>query len=246
MKRILAVGALFACSTALLNAASFDLAGLIASPGHGSVTVGDKVFSNFGFAQTTSTCTSTGTPAGTCSFVPTTPLAAGALTIMTIDSDPLGIALAGAIRATANGNAIADSDYLFSYTVTVTDPSRAISAIQQAITAGGSGSGGDVIVTETAIAPGGVSANSSVSFNDVTDPPGEVTQGDMLRFTTPVRTANITKDIHLTTNPGGSVVVSLIQQRFEQVPEPTGLAALLGTGLIALFVKKKKQSSVVA
>jgi hypothetical protein len=80
--------------------------------------------------------------------------------------------------------------------------------------------------------------------SDPNDPPGETDPFDVLHFTGPVSGAHILKDIRLSSVAGtnAGVHLSIIEQRFEQVPEP-GFYGLLSLGLGGLFVAVRRRKT---
>ena len=103
-----------------------------------------------------------------------------------------------------------------------------------------------IVVSEVATdhAGSGSSANSTVSINPniFQEPPAQANDHLILNIAgvpTPVVRADITKDIRIDAGAGDKVLLSLIEQRFSQVPEPRTNALLLGLGLAALLWKKR-------
>ena len=104
----------------------------------------------------------------------------------------------------------------------------------------------DITVSEVATdhAGSGSYATSTVSLNpnDFVDPPSEATDHLILNVNgvpTPVVRADITKDVRIDAGGGDKLTLSLIEQRFSQVPEPRSYALMLGISLAALLWKKR-------
>jgi len=186
----------------------------------GSVQVGDKVFSNFGWVGNTGTFP-----------LPT------AITVSMIP--PSGTDAFGnfGIRFGVNANDTAPAggtDFTLSYIVTsvgaqITDvhlfSNLAITGTPTSGTPFGN-------ITEQVTAPGvgvvaqitnGVTTSSSMLQSMATFSPAG-----------PYTTLNISKDISLNSSPGAIVGFSTIDQSFSQVPEP-GSVVLLGLGALGLL-----------
>jgi hypothetical protein len=108
-----------------------------------------------------------------------------------------------------------------------------------------------IVVSEVATDHGssGASANSTVSINPniFEEPPAQANDHLILNVggvPTPVIRADITKDVRIDAGGGDKVTLSLIEQRFSQVPEPRSYALLLGMSLAALLLKKRASANV--
>jgi hypothetical protein len=108
-----------------------------------------------------------------------------------------------------------------------------------------------IVVSEVAVDHGssGASANSTVNINPnvFQEPPAQANDHLILNVNgvpTPVLRADITKDVRIDAGGGDKVTLSLIEQRFSQVPEPRSYALLLGMSLAALLWKKRASASV--
>src|SRR5262249_2000024 len=137
----------------------------------------------------------------------------------------------------AGGGAI-DVNLFYSVTAAA---GHSIGAIGQAFNLTALGTGGTIRIHESVSSgayAGPVVARSTVSFargaTDANDPPGEIFQGDQLVLQPSVNTAWVTKDIFLAAAPDGLVAATIIQQSFQQIPDPGSSIALLGSGLSAL------------
>jgi hypothetical protein len=232
--------------TACLNimTSSQSLAALAAN-GNNCLVIGDKQFFNFQFIADplNSAVTAGGISVGT--------------TGSGTPNDLYGIDFGSNLGSLNNLNGAPGSDisldYDIKYSVQATGGFK-ISDIWQLINASdvprvNSNSG--VVVTETANdhAGSGATALSTVSINpdDNIDPPAEA--GDHLILNvngvpTPVLRADITKDIRIDAYSGDKVTLSLIEQRFSQVPEPRSYALLLGMSLAAMLWKKRASANV--
>jgi len=108
-----------------------------------------------------------------------------------------------------------------------------------------------IVVSEVAVDHGstGATANSTVNINPnvFKEPPAQA--GDHLILNvhgvpTPILRADITKDVRIDAGGGDKVTLSLIEQRFSQVPEPRSYALLLGMSLAALLWKKRASACI--
>jgi hypothetical protein len=199
-----ALGVVFGCLGTSVQALPVPLSSLI--PG-GSLTCGDKVFTNFGYSATGDM-----------------PLATAVNVDCTLLSGNDGLLFQGAFTDSATpGN----SDALILYTVTSTGGL----IIDAEMTGNPSVVNGDgsIIVTET-FTPG--SPPTLNIFDIVAGGVHSTSTFDHLNFTPGFVTTNVTKDI-LASNAGGTPTLSSIQQTYSQAPEP-GTLALLGAALVSL------------
>jgi hypothetical protein len=190
-----------------------NLADLVAT--HGTLTIGDKVFSGF----TANAVRLSGFDASQINV--TASIGPGGVDLLTFTGS---IALAGYTYNTA--------DLLLGYTVTATH--GAISMIDQLYTGGAQD--GSLLISETASSAGAPTVHSQLSINDVSDPntypngnPFDVGENDLLLVVPPQTTLHVFKDLSFSIlpTPGnmGLVSVSLVEQSFHQVPEPTTIIA---------------------
>ena len=218
----------------------------LAANGNNCLIIGDKEFFNFQFIQDP--------------LNPTAVTAAG-ISVTTTGSgtpnDLYGIDFGSNLGSLNNINGAPGSDlsldFNLKYSVQATG-GFVISDIWQLINASDvprTNPNSGIVVTETAHdhAGSGATALSTVSINpdDAIDPPAEA--GDHLILNvngvpTPVLRADITKDVRIDAYSGDKVTLSLIEQRFSQVPEPRSYALLLGMSLAALLWKKRASASV--
>jgi len=228
-----AVSAFAQCVT--VESSGVSLSTLIANPGN-CLTVGDKEFYDFTFAPETSPVTAAGISVTT--FPPPTAFDGGE-----------GVQFNGILGLNNSaGTAPASFDFSLGYSVLST-AGATISGISDLINAGclnASGvneactSSADVAVTETAIGGSPLqTAHSTVDLeaNVLNEPPAKGT--DTLTFAPPVQSVVVTKDVSVSAGIGDNVSFSIIQQDFQQVPEPGGYALTLGLGIACLIWRKR-------
>lgn len=197
------------------------LAHLVAT--NGSLTIGDKVFSDFDFFAS-------GLSNFDASQIRVTASFSGGIYYLT---------WAGNMSLVSGGSATAD--LLLNYTVTAL--SGQIDMIDQSYTGSAQpGGGGFLSIDETVRdSTGRIVANSHLDANDLSDPFAEV--GDNL-FPNPAQSSvRVTKDIGFGIVNGGFVTISQVSQSFHQVPE-VGTTAMLALGAalagVAAFRRKRK------
>ena len=197
----------------------------------GSITVGDKKFSKFGAIAGHDAMPSD---------IEVVPVGSGT------PQDPWGIIFTGSFSSGAGGT----KDYAFEYKVQTISGQPLIVGIGQAISFGIIGNGLTVL-DESAWSSGflsgtlvGHSSVGGVGGNiDPIDPPGELSQNDILEFDQPRSAAWVVKDLQLhAEGEQSSVVVSIIQQTFPQIPVPDSgtTALLLGVGSIGLGLLRRR------
>lgn len=216
MKRIKLIGiAAVTCLVAMIQTAQAaftdDLADLVVN--NGTLAIGDKIFSGFDYQAT-----------GLSGFDAST-------IIVTASQDVNGVYY---LTYTGNmqlaGNAAATADLKLGYDVTAT--AGLISMIDQRYVGGVLN--GSLLINETATS-GAPTAHSQLSFNDVSDPntypsgPFDTGELDLLGVLPPQSAIHVDKDISYAIfgpdGVGGQVSVSVVQQSFHQVPEPTTMIA---------------------
>jgi hypothetical protein len=235
MKRILKFSAVAAVAGMLaVTASAHTIATLsngILDPGESAVdqiTIGDKTFGDFGWS-------------------PIGPAPAADINVSLAQAGlNYYIQFQGPIFANAANPFV---DYGLTYSVTVTDPTMKIVAIDQSFTL--SGGNGEITIGEQVLKDSffGVEvARSTVAFDlsgvDIQDPPGEVVQADQLVLSEPLQKVFVKKDILLTSN-GGQVGATIIVQSFHQ-DNPDGGSTLLllggAFGGLALLRLRRKNS----
>jgi len=239
---ILSAGTAFADSACLNVLTSAQSLAALAADSNNCLVIGDKEFFNFQFI-----------PDPQNSSVS----AAGISVATTGDGTPnnlYGIDFGSQLGSlnNINGATTMAMDYEIKYSVQATGGFQ-ISDVWQLINGAAiSGSNGPlnansgITVSEVATdhAGSGSTANSTVTINpnNFIEPPAQAGDHLILNIAgvpTPVVRADITKDVRIDAGSGDKVTLSLIEQRFSQVPEPRTYALLLGLGLAALAWKKR-------
>ena len=181
---------------------SGTLANLVAN--NGTLTIGDKTFTNFTFEVT-----------GLNSFNPTN------IIVTATESNGVDYLTWSGNISLASGGFVTAS---LSLNYTVTANSGSISMIDQRYT--GSVTNGSVLINETATSAGAPIVHSQLSVNDVSDPntypsgPFDVGENDLLSVTPPQTTLYVNKGISLVVI-GGSITITQVEQSFHQVIPPT-------------------------
>jgi hypothetical protein len=190
----------------------------------GSLTIGDKTFSNFDFQTDGLTNFNASQIKVTASF----------------NSGVYYLTWGGNISLVSNSGP-ASADLLLNYRVTAA--AGLIDTIDQLYTGSAQPSGGAFLsIDETARdANGNLVANSHLQADDLSDP--FVEPGDDLNIDPPQSLLDITKDIGLgiSANDGGFVTITEIRQSFHQVPEASTAAMLvLGLALVGITTFRQK------
>lgn len=219
---ILAI-AITACAS-VANAVSLTtdtLADLVAN--NGSLSIGDKTFTNFTF----NTSGLTGFDAANI--------------VVTASVDGSGVyylTYGGNITLASSGPASAD--LLLNYRVTAS--AGAISMIDQLYTGSAQPAGGSFLSVDETVRVGSlIVGNSHLQADDLSDPFAE--PGDNLNINPPQGALDVTKDIAfgVTAANGGFVTISQVSQSFHQtVPDGGMTVALLGGALVGLQVLRRK------
>jgi hypothetical protein len=185
----------------------------------GSLTIGDKTFSNFDFHTSGLTNFDASQIQVTASF----------------DSGVYYLTWAGDMSLVSSSPDTAH--LLLNYKVTAT--AGLIDTIDQLYTGSAQPSGGAFLaIDETARdANGNLVANSHLEAHDLSDPFAEA--GDDLIIDPPQSVLNISKDIGfgISSDDGGFVTITEIRQSFHQIPEPGSIAMFLaGLAVIEAMV----------
>ncbi len=219
-----AASAIFAAAN-MANATTYNLGDLISSGD--SITIGDKIFDDFGFASA----------AFNANDATVTP---------TVESGVYYLTFQGP-WVVANG---ALADIALQYTVATTSGAPLINMIDQSYVLSAGGTAGFILIGETVRTgsfSGPVTAQSSLDFipgvsADLEDPAAEPLTGDDLMVDPTEAKVYVTKDIFFGSNPRGIIGPTTIRQSIHQVSVPDGGAtvALLGGVLFGIgFIRRK-------
>jgi hypothetical protein len=204
------------------RAEAISLADLINN--NGTLTVDDKIFSNFTLSVT-----------GDGAFGPA---AATGINVTAIAIDPTHELLTfsgGFFAGLGAGGPASSADYLIGYTVTTTNGLPLINDIELSFNG----------VVTSPIATANVTEQAFVGGNLVgtvfVNTPTNLGTNSIVLTGGPFTSVNVQKDILLVAAPGGQVSISAINQTISQVsvPEPTSLL-FLGLGLAGLGIWKRK------
>lgn len=220
--------------------ASITLGELVGN--NGSLTVGDKTFSGFGWTATGDTDAIKAALDGQAS---------GLFVSAFINNGVYYLEFGGAINVNnLTGNNGVTGDLKLDYTVTVNTPGNGIDMIDQNYTHNAipGVAGNQILISETVKSGQETVGNSLLTLNplDLSDPATE--NGDNLYFA-PKSELDVTKDILITAAPGQQVGLSEVQQSFHQtaIPEPSTVVAgallLLPFGISTLRILRKKMVS---
>jgi hypothetical protein len=203
------------------------LADLVAN--NGTLTIGDKTFSNFGWQASLADASELNVDAAgltVSAFI-------GSGGVYYLDF------AGGLVVNNLHGSSDLLGDLKLSYTVTAN--SGSINMIDQLYTPNATPASGQIIIGETAKNNQGIIVgNSTLTLNptDLSDPQAEA--GDNLNFTGEPQLF-VVKDILIAAAAGNLVGLSDVQQSFHQVPEPS--AMLIGSlGGVLLFLRLRRQT----
>lgn len=187
----------------------------------GTITIGDKTFSNFGWQSANSQLNAE------AAVLDVTASVSGG--IYYLDFSGL-IALNG-------GTLGALGDLKLTYTVTANP--GAITYIDQLYTPNALPSWGQITIGETVKNGATIYGTSTLTLNptDLSDPQPEA--GDLLQIVPPQKTLNVVKDILISANPNELVGLSNVEQSFHQ-PDGGLTVALLGFALVGVEGLRRK------
>ena len=187
----------------------------------GSLTIGDKTFSNFDFLAS-------GLTSFDASQIQVTASVANGTYFLTWAGNISLVSGSGSITA----------DLLLNYRVTAA--TGLIDMIDQSYTGSAQPTGGSFLAIDETVrdSQGNLVANSHLDGNDLSDPSEE--PGDNLHLNPPQPTIDITKDIAFGIVNGGFVTISEIRQSFHQIPESGTVSMLvLGSAIVGFVVRQK-------
>jgi len=190
---------------------------------NGTLTLDDKVFSNFSFSVTGNV----------------TPTAAAGVNVIGTVIDPLHEQLSFQGAFNGGGNGVAGSgDILIGYTVSTTNGLALIHDI--ALSFNGIVLSPNAQATATETAYSGLNVVGQVFVNT----PNNLGANSVNLTGGPFTTVTVQKDIQFRWDATGQVQISAINQTISQVPEPTSVL-LLGSGLAAfgLWGMKRRKSA---
>lgn len=188
----------------------------------GSLTIGDKVFSNFDFVAN-----------GLTSFDPSQ-----IRVTASFDNGVYYLTWAGNMSLVSGGGP-ASADLVLNYTVTAT--AGTINMIDQLYTGSAQPSGGSFLAIDETVRDrnGNLVANSHLDAHDLSDPFAE--PGDNLNVNPSQSVLHVTKDISFGVVNGGFVTISEVRQSFHQVPEAsTTVMLILGLALVGIVTFRQK------
>jgi hypothetical protein len=218
----LALGMMLAFSYGAGAATTDNLQDLVDTGG--SLSIGDKVFSNFDYFASGLTSFDASQIRVTASF----------------SNGVYYLTWAGNMSLVSGGTAAAD--LLLNYTVTATN--GLISMIDQSYTGSAQPAGGSFLSIDETVknTNGVVVANSHLQADDLSDPFAET--GDNLNIDPAQQTLNVTKDIGFGVVNGGFVTISQVSQSFHQVPETsTTMMLVLGTAFLGMVTYRGKRKA---
>lgn len=214
------------------QAASFKLGDLLSAGKDGSITVGDKKFSNF---SCNINIIGVGTP-GSCNNI----------NVETLDNDPFGLRFQTGFRAGNPGrNAESILTAFLAYDVEVLDPNYVLSATRLGFNGSGgpaaSFSNGNLMIQIDQVVKSLDTPSTTVATAEVTNPPIKLT--DRQEFNQYLSKARVENTIEMKTKNRATGTISYLDNRFEQteVPEPGTVGGLLALGSIGVGVMLKKK-----
>ena len=207
------------------RADDITLAELIAT--NGTITQGDKFFSEFSLTMT-------------AQGPNTAPADASGIKVKGITSGGLnGLEFSGGMFAGVDSSL----DLILSYKVTVLDPNLALSDIHLLFNGSTTGTG-FTNITETVIAPDGFTVIGQAT---VTNPPKNL--DETINLDQLVVSAFIKKDIFLFGGDDGTATITFVDQLFSQdqrppqnIPEPASIL-LLGSGFGAIWARVRRRGT---
>jgi len=207
------------------NSGTISLSQLI-PPNSVSIQIGDKLFSDFQYLP------------GNSASDPADNLPASAITVSALSNFfGFGISFSGPFAAIGD----ITKDVVFKYSVTVTDPARAISDVHLGYNGSNMGSGFSHVTEQVFL--DGFGGQQIGTLNVMNPGPTAPVFQDVMTLVQPLEKVYIQKDIIFGGGGPGDLnqaLWSIVDQTFSQVPEPSTLALVAGgVGLIVRALRRR-------
>ncbi|MCE9616667.1 MAG: VPDSG-CTERM sorting domain-containing protein [Lentisphaerae bacterium] len=215
------------------TAATYTMEQLMANGGDTPITIGDTVFSDWGF---------------------TGPLDASSVdvTASMFDAGSYQLRFEGSFIDHFSAESPGATDYRIYYSVATTSGGPLLTDIGQSFNLTALGAGGVIGIGETVFASadhtGTAVAQSSIGYvyglTDSSDPLAEIDQGDQLYIDPSLSKVWVTKDVNVYAAPdskvGATILYQNIAQKTSSVPDGASTLSLFGLGVMALGGLRRK------